>query len=79
MHSFQDRAKEAAWGRLDNAPKDPSSKKRIRVAIGPNADPNNGITMIVEGNGKVSMVGEDGRGAILLSLRHDGFSTDAHV
>lgn len=60
--SFQDRAKEVAWGKLDSPPKDASSKKRVRVAMGPNADPNSGITMIVEGNGKVSIVGEDGQG-----------------
>ena len=66
--SFQDRAKEAAWGRLDNQPKDLSSKKRIKVALGPNENPNNGITMIVEGSGKVSIVGEDGQGQLSFCL-----------
>jgi len=61
IKTFQDRAKEAAWGRLDNQPKDLSSKKRIKVALGPNENPNNGITMIVEGSGKVSIVGDDGQ------------------
>jgi hypothetical protein len=68
--SFQDRAKEAAWGRLDNQPKDLSSKKRIKVALGPNENPNNGITMIVEGNGKVSIVGEDGQGQLAVFQPH---------
>lgn len=65
--SFQNRAKEAAWGSTLTPQQNtnPDLKKRVKVQLGSSENPANAVNMLVEASGRVSIIEENGESKYL--------------
>lgn len=63
IRRFQDRAKEAAWGSTLTPPQTNNAnlKKRVKVQLGSNENPGNAVNMLVEANGRIAIIEENGQ------------------
>lgn len=67
--SFQDRAKEAAWGSTLTPPANSSAnlKKRVKVQLGSSENPGNAVSMLVEVSGRISIIEDNGQSRLASS------------